>query len=98
MTCLSDVDKKLIEEKKPDIFAGVGLISNLIESNDNEDEGLLLLHYSPDAVTLDIKTRLNLAADEVMMSAVIAAMMSRSAPLKRIMINAVETFKDMAHG
>lgn len=95
---LSDEDKKLILDKKPDILEGVRLLSEVIEEQDNEDYGLLLVHYEPNPITLGITLRLNCACSDTMMESILAASMASDKRFKKIMMNAVETFKNMANG
>ena len=85
-------------EQKPDILEGVRLLSKAIDEQGNTDYGMLMFYYDPNPVTLDISTRVNFSGNEEMMSAVIAAMMSRDETVRTVIINAVETYKNMANG
>ena len=85
-------------EQKPDIIEGVRLLSKAIDEYDNEDYGLINISYEPNPITLGITMRAILAGDDKIMEVILAGTMATDKRLRAILINAVETYKNMANG
>ena len=84
-------------EQKPDIIEGVRLLSKHLP--DVEFQGLLFIYYEPDlADDDDIKTAVFGTYRSPELSAIITMAMESDPKFRETMVNAVETFKNMAHG
>ena len=85
-------------EQKPDIIEGVRLLSKAIDEYDNEDYGIINISYEPNPITLGITMRAILAGDDKIMEVILAGTMATDKRLRTILINAVETYKNLANG